>query len=133
MHTCVEQSLIGDLPVNDSIGVQQTQLFVEERAYCLIPGTRLEFVVLEGLIYICPDKSTNDLVSPPDDPILFYANSPVPAEIHVMPSERPPATLTDGRQRPGTANPITAQIQNWRGRDGNDPSVDIAKDADQRF
>jgi len=21
----------------------------------------------------------------------------------------------------------------WRGRDGNDPSVDIAKDADQRF
>jgi len=22
---------------------------------------------------------------------------------------------------------------NWRGRDGNDPSVDIAKDADQRF
>jgi len=24
-------------------------------------------------------------------------------------------------------------IQNWRGRDGNDPSVDIAKDADQRF
>ena len=24
-------------------------------------------------------------------------------------------------------------IQDWRGRDGNDPSVDIAKDADQRF
>ncbi len=24
-------------------------------------------------------------------------------------------------------------FQNWRGRDGNDPSVDIAKDADQRF
>jgi hypothetical protein len=24
-------------------------------------------------------------------------------------------------------------LQNWRGRDGNDPSVDIAKDADQRF
>ena len=21
----------------------------------------------------------------------------------------------------------------WRGRDGNDPSIDIAKDADQRF
>jgi hypothetical protein len=27
----------------------------------------------------------------------------------------------------------TPPIQNWRGRDGNDPSVDIAKDADQRF
>jgi len=27
----------------------------------------------------------------------------------------------------------TPQIQVWRGRDGNDPSVDIAKDADQRF
>jgi hypothetical protein len=24
-------------------------------------------------------------------------------------------------------------FENWRGRDGNDPSVDIAKDADQRF
>ena len=24
-------------------------------------------------------------------------------------------------------------LKNWRGRDGNDPSVDIAKDADQRF
>jgi len=28
---------------------------------------------------------------------------------------------------------ITGVIQDWRGRDGNDPSVDIAKDADQRF
>jgi len=28
---------------------------------------------------------------------------------------------------------VTGPIQNWRGRDGNDPSVDIAKDADQRF
>ena len=25
------------------------------------------------------------------------------------------------------------RIQNWRGRDGNDPSVGIAKDVDQRF
>jgi len=25
------------------------------------------------------------------------------------------------------------EFKNWRGRDGNDPSVDIAKDADQRF
>jgi hypothetical protein len=25
------------------------------------------------------------------------------------------------------------ELKNWRGRDGNDPSVDIAKDADQRF
>jgi len=24
-------------------------------------------------------------------------------------------------------------FKNWRGHDGNDPSVDIAKDADQRF
>ena len=24
-------------------------------------------------------------------------------------------------------------VVDWRGRDGNDPSVDIAKDADQRF
>jgi hypothetical protein len=23
--------------------------------------------------------------------------------------------------------------RNWRGRDANDPSVDVAKDADQRF
>jgi hypothetical protein len=28
---------------------------------------------------------------------------------------------------------VTPQIQNWRGRDGNDPSVDIAKDADHWF
>ena len=27
----------------------------------------------------------------------------------------------------------TGIFENWRGRDGNDPSVDIAKDADQRF
>ena len=25
------------------------------------------------------------------------------------------------------------EFEKWRGRDGNDPSVDIAKDADQRF
>jgi hypothetical protein len=31
------------------------------------------------------------------------------------------------------ASAVTPQIRNWRGRDGNDPSVDIAKDADQRF
>jgi len=28
---------------------------------------------------------------------------------------------------------LLAKFKNWRGRDGNDPSVDIAKDADQRF
>ena len=28
---------------------------------------------------------------------------------------------------------ISFVFKNWRGRDGNDPSVDIAKDADQRF
>ncbi len=28
---------------------------------------------------------------------------------------------------------IGFEFRNWRGRDGNDPSVDIAKDADQRF
>jgi hypothetical protein len=27
----------------------------------------------------------------------------------------------------------TLARREWRGRDGNDPSVDIAKDADQRF
>jgi hypothetical protein len=27
----------------------------------------------------------------------------------------------------------SARKRNWRGRDGNDPSVDTAKDADQRF
>jgi len=32
------------------------------------------------------------------------------------------------------AAPRPAEPQGvWRGRDGNDPSVDIAKDADQRF
>ena len=29
--------------------------------------------------------------------------------------------------------PIKFVFEKWRGRDGNDPSVDIAKDADQRF
>ncbi len=28
---------------------------------------------------------------------------------------------------------VLFRIYSWRGRDGNDPSVDIAKDADQRF
>jgi hypothetical protein len=28
---------------------------------------------------------------------------------------------------------VRFKLTNWRGRDGNDPSVDIAKDADQRF
>jgi len=28
---------------------------------------------------------------------------------------------------------VRVECKNWRGRDGNDPSVDIAKDADQRF
>jgi hypothetical protein len=28
---------------------------------------------------------------------------------------------------------VDFEYKNWRGRDGNDPSVDIAKDADQRF
>jgi len=30
-------------------------------------------------------------------------------------------------------SPISFVSRNWRGRDGNDRSVDIAKDADQRF
>jgi hypothetical protein len=33
----------------------------------------------------------------------------------------------------GNRHGVTGRIRNWRGRDGNDPSVDIAKDADQRF
>jgi hypothetical protein len=28
---------------------------------------------------------------------------------------------------------VRIEFKDWRGRDGNDPSVDIAKDADQRF
>jgi len=28
---------------------------------------------------------------------------------------------------------FSGRIKNWRERDGNDPSVDIAKDANQRF
>ena len=28
---------------------------------------------------------------------------------------------------------VDFKFKNWRGRDGNDPSVEIAKDADQRF
>src|SRR5438445_8389092 len=28
---------------------------------------------------------------------------------------------------------VRVKFENWRGRDGNDPSLDIAKDADQRF
>ena len=38
----------------------------------------------------------------------------------------------DGLQFPPSARRFT-EFENWRGRDGNDPSVDIAKDADQRF
>ena len=43
--------------------------------------------------------------------------------------------LLNGIQRRVVPQVLTmaAQIRNWRGRDGNDPSVDIAKDADQRF
>jgi hypothetical protein len=37
------------------------------------------------------------------------------------------AVSSDGRFRHHLPN------SKWRGRDGNDPSVDIAKDADQRF
>jgi hypothetical protein len=33
----------------------------------------------------------------------------------------------------GSDEPDVRSDENWRGRDGNDPSVDIAKDADQRF
>jgi len=33
----------------------------------------------------------------------------------------------------GIGRDVRVKFENWRGRDGNDPSVDIAKDADQRF
>jgi hypothetical protein len=39
----------------------------------------------------------------------------------------------DCGQLPKMALAVTDLVRNWRGRDGNDPSVDIAKDADQRF
>jgi hypothetical protein len=32
-----------------------------------------------------------------------------------------------------TGSSVDFEFKDWRGRDGNDPSVDIAKDADQRF
>jgi hypothetical protein len=50
-----------------------------------------------------------------------------------MPSGRPLIRLRECAQPPTLANPVTRQIQNWRGRNGNDPSVDIAKDADHRL
>ncbi len=28
---------------------------------------------------------------------------------------------------------LAFEFENWRGRDGNDPSFDIAKDAERRF
>jgi len=51
----------------------------------------------------------------------------------VMPLDVGSGRWLDGCQysRPGPET--TPPIQDWRGRDGNDPSVDIAKDADQRF
>src|SRR5437764_134280 len=41
-------------------------------------------------------------------------------------------TCVNGFER-NVASRYHVRIQKWRGRDGNDPSVDIAKDADQRF
>jgi len=46
---------------------------------------------------------------------------------------RPERTAGFADFRDLAAAHVTRIIQNWRGRDGNDPSVDIAKDADQRF
>jgi hypothetical protein len=35
---------------------------------------------------------------------------------------------------PKVSSPVAkSKFENWRGRDGNDPSGDIAKDATQRF
>jgi len=33
----------------------------------------------------------------------------------------------------GVLGIVGFEFKGWRGRDGNDPSVDIAKDSDQRF
>jgi len=50
----------------------------------------------------------------------------------VKPSERPsPGHSTAVRGCTGLGGHCANS--KWRGRDGNDPSVDIAKDADQRF
>jgi len=51
----------------------------------------------------------------------------------VVPSDVGSGRWLDGchYSRPGPET--TPPIQDWRGRDGNDPYVDIAKDADQRF
>ena len=45
----------------------------------------------------------------------------------------PTGPMSDCSQSPVPGPAVTAQIQSWRGRGGNDPSVDIAKDAYQRF
>ncbi len=50
-----------------------------------------------------------------------------------MPSECLFVGRPDCGQLANTALAVTDLVRNWRGRDGNDPSVDIAKDADQRF
>jgi hypothetical protein len=39
-------------------------------------------------------------------------------------------SLEKGQELPSLGG---SEFRIWRGRDGNDPSVDIAKDADQRF
>ncbi len=51
----------------------------------------------------------------------------------VKPSERSFGEPPDCGQLRNDRSALIALIQDWRGRDGNDPSVDIAKDADQRF
>ena len=50
-----------------------------------------------------------------------------------MPSECLFAGRPDCGQAPKTTLALTGLIQDWRGRDGNDPSADIAKDAGRRF
>src|SRR5207245_483272 len=51
----------------------------------------------------------------------------------VVPSDVGSGRWLDGCQHSRPGPETTPPIQDWRGRDGNDPSVDIANDADQRF
>ncbi len=52
-----------------------------------------------------------------------------------LPVRRPPRSRPSGTSplRIGVQDDILSQFKSWRGRDGNDPSFDIAKDAERRF
>ena len=70
---------------------------------------------------------------PPSD---AFTASTFPSGEHCAVSHAVGMSVRSPRRLPRVASAAyktAGLIQNWRGRDGNDPSVDIAKDADQRF